>query len=89
MEKEMSYDINVDFYKLSGKWYAGGSVTVHHYDFDDAFKQDIVDNQEILVDGWQRDNFIVVTDNLNEDDPFAKRFYEDGAFSDFHRGPKS
>lgn len=86
MEKHLQYDIQVDFYKKSGKWGYGGVVTVHHYDFDDQFKQDIVDNQSIIRDGWQSDDYIVVTGNINDDDPFAKRVYPAGSFWGIQKG---
>lgn len=63
--------INVDFYKPSGKWYAGGLV-----DIGDAvlykkeeFKQAIVDAQHILFDEWMNNSeFYVVTSPCKEDD---------------------
>lgn len=74
MTKELKRKIRVDFYKESGKWYAGGDVLVEHYLFQEGFKQDIVNNQNILYDGWQG-NYIVVTNNHEDDDNFAKQVF--------------
>lgn len=71
--------IRVDFFRESGKWYEGGIV-----DIGDAklwkgdIQQAIVDNQEILKDGWQnQDYFYVTTRDLPEtyDDPEYKEFF--------------
>lgn len=75
MKETKTYEINVDFFKpQSGKWYSGGTVKVDHYLFEKEFKQDIVNNQKVLHDGWQGE-FVIVTDNNNDDDPFAKRIF--------------
>lgn len=81
--------IRVDFYKESGKWYSGGTV-----DVGDArlwqgpkFKQAIVDNQHILVDGWVNDTFYVVTNGLpeNSSNPeyreFSMALFKPGVFA--------
>lgn len=55
--------IRVDWYKPSGKWYAGGEVEVDdsRLYFDD-FLQKIVDNQNELIDGWQGGYDVVTSD---------------------------
>lgn len=72
--------IQVDFYKESGKWYSGGEVEVEHELFQDEFRQDIVNNQKILNDGWQG-NFIVVTNNLPDDNLFAMQLFLPSKFA--------
>lgn len=88
MGKVDPYMIKVDFFKRSsGKWYSGGEVEVSHYIHDDGFLQDIVNNQAILNDGWQYENYYdVVTDNIDDgDDPFAKHVFRSERFIDFDR----
>lgn len=80
MKGNLTREIRVDFYKDSGKWYSGGKVKVSHHLFEEEFKQDIVDNQSILHDGWQG-RFIVVTDNIGDDPYFAKAVFHLGEFS--------
>lgn len=60
--------IQVDFFKESGKWYAGGEVYVGDVTKSllGDIKQKIVDNQEILGEGWQG-NFVVVIRDIEED----------------------
>lgn len=74
MRENLKRQIRVDFYKESGKWYAGGEVEVEHDLFQEEFRQDIVNNQQILHDGWQG-NFIVVTNNLPDDNLFAMQVF--------------
>lgn len=74
MGDNLKRNIRVDFYKESGKWYAGGEVEVNHHLFQEGFRQDIVNNQEILRDGWQG-NYIVVTNNLEGDNLFAMQVF--------------
>lgn len=78
----------VDFYRPSGKWYAGGEVDLGNarmWGPGNEFKQAIVDNQQALKDGWQGD-YIVVTSDLPVSwaDPnyheFNKRVYMPEAF---------
>ena len=76
------YNIYVNFYKPSGKWYASGPVEVSHQLFEvEELKQDIVNNQDILTEGWQ-DEFVVTIDQINPDDePFFARLFPQGAFA--------
>ena len=58
--------IRVDFYKLSGKWAYGGGVEIGEtHLWEVAFLQAIVNNQEILHNGWQG-RYDVVTNDLYE-----------------------
>lgn len=58
--------IEVDWYKETGKWYTGGLVEIGNYKlYEPEFMQSIVDNQMSLVDGWQNHRFIVVTRDLD------------------------
>lgn len=61
--------IRVDFYKVSsGKWKYGGEVNIgkaRMWSRED-YLQAIVDNQEIIHDGWQEhEEFMVVTDDTS------------------------
>ena len=62
----------LNFYKPSGKWYTSGTAETTHYLFEDGFKQDIINTQDALVDGWNSDGyFTVVVQNVPEDDSMA------------------
>ncbi len=68
--------IRVDWFKPTGKWYAGEEVEVGDWQlWEPEFKQAIVDNQKQLVDSWLGD-FHVVTGDLQkyDDDPEYSRF---------------
>jgi hypothetical protein len=70
--------IRVDFFKVTGKWYAGGEVNVgraRHWKSPREYMQAIADNQEILSEGWQG-QFHVVTDDTHENyiDPHYRGF---------------
>jgi len=68
--------IQVDFYKDTGKYYSGGIVDIGDtlaWDTD-AVKQAIVDNQRILMDGWQGQYYVVVG-NVSDDDAFCMRHF--------------
>jgi hypothetical protein len=69
--------IRVDWFKRSGKWYAGQELDVGDTKlYDDAFKQVIVDKQTQLYDGWQGE-FHVVTRDLDKHHELSeyKEFY--------------
>ena len=75
------YNIYVNFYKPSGKWYASGPVEVSHQLYElDELKQDIVNNQGILREGWQG-NYVVTIDQIDSYDPFFTRLFPQGAFA--------
>lgn len=69
--------IRVDWFKPSGKWYAGGEVEIGDlYLFDDELKQAIVDNQNHIGEGWQG-YYDVVTSDTEEnwrDESYTKFF---------------
>lgn len=65
MNKVAKYPVQVDFFTGKGNWKYGGVVEVEHMFWDDGFKQDIVNNQSIINDGWQGE-FIVVTSNVDD-----------------------
>ncbi|HSH24051.1 MAG TPA: hypothetical protein VLA13_00735 [Massilibacterium sp.] len=75
--------IDVSFYKQTGKWYASGTAVVNHFLFEEGFKQDIVDTQTELVDGWQNDSFYVVTSAPEHVNGFFKALFEPGTFKGF------
>lgn len=60
--------IQVDFYKTTGKWKYGGLVNVGEARmYKGDIPQAIVDNQEIIFDGWQEhEEFIVVINDTAE-----------------------
>lgn len=57
----------VDFFKPSGKWYSGCEIESELNLWDDNFKQEIVNKQNALMEGWQG-NYFVVTDDTSEND---------------------
>lgn len=72
--------IRVDFFKITGKWYEGDEVEIGDAKLwmGEPFRQAIVDNQYILTDGWQNDDyFYVVTRDLPmyDDDPNYHDFF--------------
>lgn len=74
--------VRVTFYKASGKWYGEASAAVRHYLFEEeAFKQDIVDTQSGLIDGWQNNGFFVTVENTSDDDHFAHHLFGPEAFA--------
>ena len=76
------YTIYVNFYKQTGEWYASGPVEVSHLLFAmDRLKQDIVNNQDILTEGWQDDDFIVTIGQIDPDDPFFTYLFPQGSFA--------
>lgn len=52
-ERPKNQLVRVNFYKPTGKWYSSCKAVVNHFIFQDGFKQDIVDTQTALGDGWQ------------------------------------
>ena len=72
--------IRVDFYKPSGKWYEGGEVKIGEARlWKGDLPQAIINNQNILFDGWQNEEYYyVVTDDIPElfNDPNYKEFFK-------------
>ena len=78
--------IDVKFYKASGKWYTSTQAVVNHLIFEDGFKQDIVDTQCGLVDGWQDDDdYYVVTSVPEHVNGFFEAMFHPGEFRGFKR----
>lgn len=73
--------IRLNFYKLSEKWYSSGKAVVNHFTFQDEFKQDIVDTQTALRDGWQG-NFYVQTSCPEEVNGFFECLFHPEEFKD-------
>ncbi len=68
--------IRVDFYKTDGKWYSGGDIDINLHIWDDDFKQEMVNKQNIMQEGWQDQYFIVTSDTAqNHLDPNYRDFY--------------
>lgn len=69
--------IRVDFFRPSGKWYAGDEVNIGEARlWKGDIPQAIVDNQQILSDGWQDEEYYtVVTQDLPEN--MAKLEYKE------------
>ena len=62
----------LNFYKPNGKWYGSGTAETAHFLFEDGFKQDIINTQDALVDGWNSNEyFTVVVRNNPEDESLA------------------
>ena len=76
--------IKVQFFKPSGKWYASGEASVSHGLWDiEGFKQDLVDTQNALRDGWAGE-FSVVTESLDPEQ-FATHWFPAHAFAGMTR----
>lgn len=70
----------VDFFKPSGKWYLGGEVEMGdaRLHMGEPYRQAIVDNQRIMMDGWQhKAYYYVVTRDL-------AKYDEDPHYTDFN-----
>lgn len=73
-------EIQVDFYKTTGKWKYGGKVNVGTARlYNGEIPQAIVDYQEIFNDGWQEhEELIVVINDTSEN-------WENPNYSSFNR----
>lgn len=67
MNRPNNHEIKVTFYKLSGKFYSSGKAFVSHYLFEDDYKQDIVNTQDALREGWEGEFFVVTSSNDDAD----------------------
>lgn len=80
--------IQVDFYKPSGKWYAGdlveiGDIGLHR---KEDFMQAVVDNQKILIDQWTaHGEYYVVTSPGPSDDRFVNALFLQHEFQGMKR----
>lgn len=61
--------VYVDFYKPSGKWYAGGEVEIGEVEGwnRDKVLEVVIKNQRIIKPGWEEE-FIAVVRNWSEDE---------------------
>lgn len=69
IDEQRQLRIRVDWFKPSGKWYAGGVVDIgltrlHHDTFCDAIRT----FQKELLPGWENEDWWVVTSDLPEYD---------------------
>ena len=64
-ERPNNQVVNLTFYKLSGKYYTSGTAVVNHHLFEDEYKQDIVNTQNGMRDGWPGNYFVVVSSDDN------------------------
>lgn len=60
-ERPRNQLIDVTFFKKTGKYYTSTRAVVNHFIFEDGFKQDIVNTQDTLHDGWQGEYFVVTS----------------------------
>ena len=81
MARPVNQMIDVDFYKPSGKWYTNCRAVVNHYLFEDEFKQDIVDTQDGMSDGWQDGDYYVVTSVPEHVNGFFNALFKPGDFA--------
>src|SRR5687767_3640388 len=89
--------IQIDWFKQTGKWAYGGETQVQDgtYLFDEDFKQQIVNNQKIILDGWQDSDFyhIVISDTHADSlSPnyrgFFKYYFAPGSFKGIKKREK-
>lgn len=87
------YPVEMTWYNENGKYKYDAIVMVDVYAFDDNFKQQLVDRQSAIYDGWQNDDdYFVVVRNAeghpdNRDDaPFVNSLYQKGAFANIRKG---
>ena len=59
-ERPKNQMIDVTFFKKTGEYYTHAHAIVNHYIFEEGFKQDIVNTQNGMGEGWQG-KYIVVT----------------------------
>lgn len=90
MGKPTNQVIHVTFYKSSGKYYSSGTAIVNHFLFQDEYKQDIVNTQDCLADGWQdHSDFYVTTSAPDDAEGFYEALYQPGAFKGIKKEIKS
>jgi len=64
--------IRVTWFKSSGKYYTSGEVEIKDgtYLWSPDFEQQLVNNQEIMQDGWQNSDYYYV---LTQDTPESEK----------------
>lgn len=82
--------VDIKFYKSTGKFYSSGKAVVNHYLFEDGFKQDIVNTQSELRDGWQdHENFYLVVTAPEHVNGFFEHLFMPGAFKGIKKEDKN
>lgn len=76
-------EVVVTFYKKSGKYYTRGTAVVDHFLFEDEYKQDIVNTQNAMREGWQGNYFLVVT--ANDTEGFHEALFKPEDFVGIHK----
>lgn len=81
-ERPINQMVNLKWFKESGKFAYSGRAVVNHFLFEDGFKQDIVNTQDSIRDGWQdhSDMYLVVT-APEEVNGFFEVLYTPGRFA--------
>lgn len=75
---------NVTWYRASGKYYTSGTARSSARVGDDQFKQDLVDTQTGMREGWQNHGYFVVTSALSDDfEGFVEHLWMPDSFKDF------
>ncbi len=80
--------IQVDFYKPSGKWYAGGLVEIGDVGLHakEDFMQAVVNGQQILIDQWTaHGEYYVVTSSGPDDSKFVNALFAPHEFQGMKR----
>ena len=81
--------IRVDWFEKTGKWAYGGDVQIADgtYLWSDNFKEDIVNNQNIINDGWQESDYWYILTRNHPADELSPNFcgfhfylFEPGSF---------
>jgi hypothetical protein len=65
--RPQNQEVNITFYKTTGKYYSSGTAVVNHFLFEDEYKQDIVNTQNVMMDGWQGNHYVVVSSDDKAD----------------------
>lgn len=67
----------INLFKDTGKWYDSGEVTICECMlWDPEFKQQLVNNQKIVVDGALNNFFVIVTHSKEFDESNERGFYQ-------------
>jgi hypothetical protein len=90
--------IQIDWYRETGKWAYGGEIEIGDGTFlwHNDFKQQIVNNQNIINDGWQdSDYYHVVVSDTHADSlspnyrGFFKHYFPPGSFNGIRQQAKN
>jgi hypothetical protein len=83
-ERPVNQEINLTFFKESGKYYTSGKAYVSHWQFEEEYKQDIVNTQNAMMEGWQG-NYFLVTSSDDDAEGFHEGLYKPSEFIGFNR----